>query len=99
MYSVPGRLEATSASLWMTTVSKPFGAISRAILATSAEGHETRILGGITLPCVVRAKRSVPVIFQRGGGHVAPLLCPPYGYMSTRIFAAGGTAHKSHGAM
>src|SRR3954452_16056952 len=47
MYSIPGRFGTTSASLWTTTVSKPFGAISRAIAATSAEGHETRILGGM----------------------------------------------------
>src|SRR5262245_2453360 len=50
MYSMPVRFGTTSASLWTTTVSKPFGAISRAILATSAEGQETRILGGIRFP-------------------------------------------------
>src|ERR1043165_9724053 len=47
MYSRSGRFGTTSASLWTTTVSKPFGAISRAIAATSAEGQETRILGDI----------------------------------------------------
>ena len=31
MYSMPERFGTTSASLWTTTVSKPFGAISRAI--------------------------------------------------------------------
>ena len=51
MYSMPGSDGTTSASLWMTTVSKPFGAISRAMLATSAEGQETRILWGHGGPC------------------------------------------------
>src|ERR1041384_2455585 len=50
MYSMPERFGTTSASLWTTTVSKPFGAISRAMAATSAEGHETRILGGMRFP-------------------------------------------------
>src|SRR5437763_1263542 len=60
MYSMPGRLEMTSASLWMTTVSKPPGAISRAIAATSAEGHDTRILGSIRFPSQGGLRRAAP---------------------------------------
>ena len=44
MYSVPGSDAVTSLSV-TTTVSKPFGAISRAISLTSADGDTTRILG------------------------------------------------------
>src|SRR5258708_5315763 len=51
MYSVFGSDATTSLSLMMT-VSKPFGAISRAISLTSAEGDTTRILGFIVLVLV-----------------------------------------------
>jgi hypothetical protein len=49
MYSVFAS-DATTSLSETITVSKPPGAISRAIALTSAEGDTTRILGGMGLP-------------------------------------------------
>src|SRR4051812_17319387 len=96
MYSMPGRLETTSASLWTTTVSKPFGAISRAILATSADGHETRILGGMSfLRRAGKAKRARHLgVVSRGGHGTYRAFARPTNTSQRRIFAAGSTARK-----
>src|ERR1700749_1609593 len=82
MYSAPGRLAPTSLSL-TTTVSEPFGAISRAISPTSADGATTRILGDIgTLSLLLwrlggvkrrDIRRSSPAV---QGRKVSPPSCP-----------------------
>ena len=59
----------TSAVVVTTTVSKPFGAISRAMFATSAEGDTTRILGDIADSLLREAVRacSTAGILRRDG--------------------------------